>query len=249
MHIEGMTIPDRFPPAPGKNLYAVIGLRTGESRSRLMGLFASKGYVTHANKYQVRNVRPIYDWSDGDVWKAICDNHWDYNSAYDVMARLGVKRSQLRIAPPAMNLGGAEMLGLAARAWPKWFDLVCQRLPGVRQAAHFGKRAAQPIRRLDETWEQCFQRTCIDTAPAWVADRARLVRDRKLSVHYHHSSAPFPEVTDCPLCGGTVRCWRKMTMHIYNGDPFSLKFDFLPYIEPEFFRPGAGTWGGSPAFS
>ena len=35
LDISSMTIPDRFPPNPGRDLYAVIGLRTSESRGRM----------------------------------------------------------------------------------------------------------------------------------------------------------------------------------------------------------------------
>ena len=86
-NIEHTTTPARFPPQEGKQLFAVLGLRTSESRSRMMGLFSSGGYLTRPNKYGTFSCRPIYDWSDGDIWKAIKDNQWDYNDAYDVMAR------------------------------------------------------------------------------------------------------------------------------------------------------------------
>jgi predicted phosphoadenosine phosphosulfate sulfurtransferase len=246
MNIERMTIPQRFPPHEGKNLYAVIGLRVQESRGRLYAIFSSRGYVTKANKCGTFNCRPIYDWYDGDVWKAIHDNHWDYNEAYDVMARLGIKRTELRIAPPTMNIAGVKSLMLSRKAWPKWFELVAARLPGVRAVAEYGVRTVKPMRRLNETWEQCFHRVCINEAPAWIRERAERVEQIYLSKHANHASPPFPDLVPCYICSKNVGCWKALTIYLYGGDPFSQKFGSLAYVEPEFFRPGWGKWDGVP---
>mgnify|MGYP000039889866 CR=1 FL=1 len=34
--------------------------------------------MTKPNKYEVRNARPVYDWSDGDVWRFIQEMKLDY---------------------------------------------------------------------------------------------------------------------------------------------------------------------------
>lgn len=248
--IQGLITEARFPPDKGKNLYAILGLRTGESMLRNMGLLASGNYITkEKNYYGVYYARPIYDWLDGDIWKAIRDNKWDYNSAYDVMHRLGVNRDHLRIAPPTLTEASINTLSVAAKAWPKWFDKVCERLPGVRTAALFGRKAIEPIRRLGETWKECFYRTCIDEAPAWIAERSKKVVDAVLKQHARHSTEEFPEVQRCPRCK-MLSSWKTLAKTMYNGDPFSIKSkEILPYVEPEFFREGAGTWGyGKPTW-
>jgi predicted phosphoadenosine phosphosulfate sulfurtransferase len=245
--IDAMTTAERFPPPPGKQLYSVLGLRVSESKGRLMGLFSSGGYITKPNRHGISLVRPIYDWADGDVWKAHADHGWDYNSAYDAMHRLGVKRSRLRIAPPAQNIMGAPILRVAQQAWPRWFDKLSERLPGVRLGAQFGLRACQPWRRPGETYQECFKRECIDTAPTWIAERAERVATQIVKTHAHHSTRPLPEVGDCPQCTGDLGCWKNLCRIMYGGDPHSLK-THLPYVEPEFFRPGGGTWGGKPSF-
>ena len=247
-NIISMTVPWRFPPAEGKSLYAVIGLRTQESRARLMGMFSSGSYITKPNKFGVRNVRPIYDWKDGDVWKAMQDHGWDYDSAYDVMARFGIPKNNCRIAPPTLTYHGVPLLAMASKAWPQWFDRVEQRLPGVRAAAFYGKRAVQPERRFGETWEQCFWRTCVAEAPQWIAERSNKIAEDYLRRHARHSTDPFPETKMCPRCGGkAIRNWKQMAQVMFGGDPMSLK-THLKYIEPEFFRQGAGVWDGPPAF-
>jgi predicted phosphoadenosine phosphosulfate sulfurtransferase len=249
--ISMMTIPERFPPPEGKGLYAVIGLRTQESRGRLYGLHQSGGYITAPNSMGVRSARPIYDWSDGDVWKAIKDNQWDYNHAYDTLFTMGVRPQMLRVAPPTMNAGGINTLQIAAAAWPRWFERVCTRLPGVRTAAQFGKRVVLPTRQLGETWEQTFQRECVDEAPAWIRERASAVRDMLLSAHGRHSTTKFPDVAPCYTCHNNNGSWKQLCMNLYNGDPFSTKTAHLTkFVEPSVFRPGAPDWfvGGKPTW-
>jgi predicted phosphoadenosine phosphosulfate sulfurtransferase len=251
-NIGAMTTPMRFPPAPGKELFTVMGLRVQESTRRRFGLHTMQRFYTRPRgPYKVRNAWPIYDWTDGDVWLAHRQFGWDYNRAYDTLYKMRVPRAQLRIAPPTMTAHGVGVLAVAARAWPHWFDRVAERLPGVRLATLFGRRAVEPQRRRGETWEDCFYRVCVEDAPAsWIAERALKARDLLVNKHKVHSTMPFPDVKPCLHCtgGASIASWKKLAYAMYNGDPMSLKTDKvgLPYIEPEFFRPGSGTWGGQP---
>lgn len=250
-HIEAMVTPERFPVAEGKTIFDVLGLRVSESRGRLFGIYSSGGYLTQPRKLTgVRKARPIYDWSDSDVWKAIADNKWDYNDAYNILHRLGAPRHDLRIAPPTMNAAGTRVLARARQAWPRWFDKLERRCPGVKTAAQFGIRAVTPQRGKGETWEECFKRTCIEEAPEWIQPRAQRVMERILSAHSRHSTANLPEVNACWQCAGDAGSWKQMATYLYLGDPFAIKTgSILKAVEPEFFREGAGTWGGSPAFA
>ncbi|GAG24817.1 unnamed protein product, partial [marine sediment metagenome] len=63
-NIDAIISKHRFPPAEGKDLFAVLGLRVSESPNRRMGLHSSKGYTTKPNRHGVRAARPIYDWKD-----------------------------------------------------------------------------------------------------------------------------------------------------------------------------------------
>lgn len=242
-HIQGMVTPDRFPPAKGKDLISVIGLRVQESPTRRMAVHKSKGFLTKGNSYGVRYARPIYDWKDGDVWKAIRDNSWDYNSAYDVMNRLGVSCNDLRIAPPTQVAAELDKLSLFASAWPKWFDKVCKRLPGVRTASMFKRFAVEASRKYGESWQDCFNRECVENAPNWIGERALKVANHCVARYRSHSNDPFPDVASCPRCG-RLNSWRTVVKAMYMGDPFSLKQSVIAPVEPEFFRPGSGTWGG-----
>lgn len=247
--IDRMITPERYPVKEDQEIYSVMGLRVSESMGRRMGLASSGGYVTKPNKYGVRYCRPIYDFVDGDIWKSIRDMKWDYNKAYDTMAKLGVPRNSLRIAPPTLAEAGLPTLKLSAKAWPQWFNKVCKRLPGIKAAAYYGKVAVRPHRRHKESWEECFKRECITDAPApWIAERATKVMNEILKRHASHSNTPLPQKNICSRCGSTNSAWARLARHLYNGDPFSMKTHTLPYIEPEFFREGAGTWGGRPSW-
>lgn len=244
LNIRHMIVPDRYPPPAGKMLVSVIGLRGAESSRRLMGIHNSGGYLTKVPQAGTYYARPIYDWQDGDVWRAHKLGSWPYNGAYDVMAKMGVPRHRLRIAPPSLSVNGAAKLQLAAKAWPQWFERVAKRLPGTRAVAQFGARAITPTRQLGESFEDLYQRTCIDEAPQWIADRARRVKEVVVTRHAKHASMPIPESVACRHCTGANVSWKKLTRIMYLGDPLSVATDYLgiPDVDPEFFRPGSGVW-------
>jgi predicted phosphoadenosine phosphosulfate sulfurtransferase len=237
-----------YPTPPDKDIYAVIGIRASESQNRHYSVFSAGGHLTKPNSLGTRNCRPIYDWHDGDVWRAVRDNHWDYNHAYDAMIRFNVPLVKMRIAPPTLNTASVFLLEMARKAWPRWFDRVEDRLPGVKTISQFGARAVLPHRRSGETWHSCYMRECIAEAPApWIAERSTAVMKAMLSAHAHHATTELPEVRPCYTCNGSLGSWRNLTVAMYNGDPFALKTNGIGgnrAMEPEFFRNGAGTWGG-----
>jgi predicted phosphoadenosine phosphosulfate sulfurtransferase len=247
-NIEAIITPESFPPPPGKDLYVVLGLRVQESPNRMMGLYSSGGWITKAHpKWGYRKARPIYDWSDADIWLGHAEFGWDYNKAYDTMLRLGVNRKALRIAPPTMKAAGIAQLQMAQKAWPQWFDKVCERCPGIRTAAQYGRLTVEPRRRLGETWSEAFQRECIDDAPDWISERSSRTRLYVMKRHRAHSTTPFPEVDQCPKCGG-MASWEALAKVCFMGDPFSFHVP-VPPVEPDYFRPGTGTWdGGKPTW-
>lgn len=249
-NITSLITAQKFPPESGKDLIEVVGLRTSESAIRRAGLHSSGGYLTKPTARGTRKARPIYDWADGDVWKAIRDNRWDYNRAYDTMLRLGTPRAQMRIGPPTMSHHSIANLIVGHRGWPQWFDRVAERCPGVRTAAMFGARAVTPIRRLGESWRDCYMRECVREAPAdWIRERSETVAAHWERFHAAHSTSAFPDAVPCGACSNSVGSWKKLALAMYNGNPFSLKMaTFLPFVEPEFFRSGAGTWGGAPTW-
>lgn len=249
LNIQALVTPEKYPPPEGKDLFVLIGLRAKESRNRMFGLYSSGGWLTKKDpKWGYRKARPIYDWDDGDVWKAIQENGWDYNTAYDVLHRFGLPRRELRIAPPTLQSASLKILQYASRAWPQWFDRCASRVPGLGSAAQYGRVAVEPHRKRGEDWEECYHRTCILEAPEWIAARAKRTLEITLKRHAAHSTDPLPQASLCPRCPN-MSSWEQLAKALYMGDPFSLKAKFLPECEPEQFRPGWGTWsGGSPTW-
>lgn len=226
--------PQKYPNPPGKFTVAVVGIRTTESRNRLFAIQSSKGSRSYApDNPNLFNLYPIYDWTEGDVWKAVKDNKWDYNEAYSVLAKMGVTVSRQRLSQIAMTAIGVDNLAIASRAWPKWFDKVCTRLPGIRQVVYYGDRVLRPIRHTTETWEECFYRTCVNNAPKWISDRSTQCAARMLASHAAHSQEPFPEVQPCKAC---KQSWKTLANALYSGDPFHIEIPWLLDVEPKMFR-------------
>lgn len=244
--------PDRYPPKPGHRMVLIIGLRTAESANRVLAIHSAGGFISAPTPTPwgpISKAYPIYDWKDGDVWKAVQDNGWDYNHAYDTFTKMGVARKKQRVAPPTMAFFGMELLRVSALAWPKWFDKVSDRCPGIRSVVNFGVKAIQPMRLKGESWRDCYYRECVDNAPEWIAKRSQKAAEHMIKAHQTHSTSPFPETSNCFQCAATgPGSWRTLGDLMYTGDPYSLKARFLPYIQPGDFRPeDTRLWEDFPA--
>ena len=250
-NIDQLITTKRFPPPEGKDLVVVMGLRVSESVARRMGLASSGGYLTKP-KNGIRYARPIYDWNYSDIWRSVAEWGTDYNRIYDTFHKAKLPTSQQRVSPVTMTPSALKGLVIGAQYYPNWFSKVVRRCDGVRNAVHYGKRAVEPLRRHGETWSQCYQRTCIDTAPDWIAERAVRVRDDVIKKVQRAGLPTLPEVSAAEYgvkgLPQTMQTWKALAKMMYGGDPFSLKVSYLPYMEPEYFRKGAGYWGGKPTW-
>lgn len=244
MNIERLVTRERLDIPEGEKLFLVVGIRASESLRRKFAINTTKGYLTN-EKAGITKARCIYDWEDDDIWKFIHDFQIDYNRDYDVMWRLGIPKRSLRIAPLTMNTAGLGQLSAMAKAYPKWFDKLCVRCKGVRAVVNFGKRACEPLRRQGETWEDCFNRTCVNDAPEWIKKRALMLLEKQQAVLATKTNEAMPQKG-----GHTFNkiSWENICKIAYNGDPFCLKVNNLPYVEPAEFRPGGGSWGGKPTW-
>lgn len=241
-----------FPPPDNGATINVIGMRAEESRTRTMAMFSmsknedhfitfekSKQFLWEDGSPRLGRAYPIYDWKDRDIWLAIKEFNWKYSNSYNQMYRGGWPAKECRTGPIMHNYGSIKKLGWAMRTWPDWFDKVSTRLPGIRTLAKFGNKAVMPVRKLGETWEQCYHRVNITDAPQWIAERAEEAKERFLHAHAGHSVHPFPDVSMCARCND-VGSWRKATLSMYMGD---LNGDSgLPPVPPSFFRDDLASW-------
>lgn len=237
------TSPVRYPVERGKKLVAVIGLRAAESPMRMRGVFKTKGYLTRPNSLGVVNARPIYDWTDADVYKAIAEFGWDYNTAYDVLHAVGLPRSRLRVSSFGITWAAIGSYPKMAKAWPTWAEQLAERLPETVEVAKRGVAALTPTHHNGETWEQTFWRECVREAPAWIAERSQFVAAAIQRSHRHHSSDPFPDLTECELCDpNEPRSWKALATLMYAGDPWGSSR--LRRVHPSEFRQSPLLWSG-----
>lgn len=245
--IDAMTNDVQYPPAPDKRLIAVLGLRAQESLTRMNRIASTRGALTkHPTAYGAYNLAPIYDWTDDDVWKAIGVYKWDYNEAYNHFHRIGVSKTKLRIAPPSMRQG-MDTLKFVLRLWPRWFDVVEARIPGIRTAARYGRHALRPYLLPGETWQDCMMRLIAesDERAPWMAERQRRAVGAQITRHAAHSSAPLPQTaskrcTQCPP--HAPGSWEGLAVTLFNGDPWATNNQSLDPLEPYELRAGAKAW-------
>lgn len=73
---------------------------------------------------------PIYDWSYRDVWKAIYEHDWDYNTYYDAMFQRGIRTRSMRVSSfhHEQSQGALDTL---QEIEPETWERAVQRFPGV----------------------------------------------------------------------------------------------------------------------
>lgn len=251
--ISAINNPVRFPPPPDKDVIVTMGLRAEESRRRMMGVFSQGGWLSGPDKHRSRGALPIYDWREKDVWHAIAEFGWDYPSSYVKLHQAGLPKRANRMGA-FLNPYAASTLPLAAKAFPAFFDKMYARFPGLRSGMGQWERLTRPTRKVGETWEACFWRTCVDEAPEWIALRSEKLAKDIARRHTNNSSGshdrlPFHDTEQCFACGAGRGSWQQMANGAFLGDPFSeTTMTGLPYVQPQDMRPElrgtpAGMWG------
>lgn len=114
----------------------LAGVRCEESPARTKGLTSFKTYK-HATWGKVEDKRsdqytfyPLYDWSVGDVWKAIHDNGWPYCKLYDLMYQHGYKIADMRVSN-VHHETAVRHLQFLQEIEPETWDRITQRISGL----------------------------------------------------------------------------------------------------------------------
>ncbi len=123
---------------------ALTGVRTQESPARFVGCTSDVTYksITWGNKIDTKqnhyNFHPIYDWGYIDVWKAIWDNQWDYNTHYNELFRYGTPIPKMRVSNYHHETA-VHSLFLLQEIEPDTYQKATQRISGLDTAGKMGK--------------------------------------------------------------------------------------------------------------
>ena len=128
----------------GENIAVLGGVRTNESPVRKVGVCWQETYkgetwgAVRNKKKQIYSFYPIYDWTFHDVWKAINDNNWKYNSVYDAQYRYGLPFKDMRISNLTHETA-IKNIYYAQEIEPKTFEKLTQRIGGIDMASKINK--------------------------------------------------------------------------------------------------------------
>lgn len=134
-------IAGEFPDTP--TAY-VAGVRAEESPARFIGLTQDPTYkwVTWGKvldrKKSHYTFYPIYDWTYSDVWKAIHDNKWPYNTIYDDQYRYGMTVRNMRVSN-VHHETSVHSLFYMQEVEPETYEKLTQRIGGIDSAGKLGK--------------------------------------------------------------------------------------------------------------
>lgn len=156
-----ITIPEinglLFPAKEYGNVGVVMGIRASESLTRTRAILNSKTRDdTHIIKFDdgtsqgnIFKIYPVYDWQTSDIWTAPRKFNWDYNTAYDVMDKMGIRPDSQRCAPP---YGEEPMRGLYQfkECFPNIWGKMSMRVEGSATAARYSNTVLYAARKVPE---------------------------------------------------------------------------------------------------
>lgn len=143
----------------------VIGMRAEESPTRRVFMVSNPAYkwVTWSSGGKelgpdgkpFYSFNPIWDWTYRDVWKAINDHGWTYNSYYDKQFQLGVPIRNMRVSSfhHSQAIGSLTTL---QEAEPETWEAAVRRLDGISTFGHIGRMSEQvpSLPYMFRDWEE-----------------------------------------------------------------------------------------------
>lgn len=110
----------------------IVGVRAAESIQRLKNI--AKMNSTGKNITHKRQIFPIYDWSDKDVWLYLKEQNVDIPEIYLYLWQSGVGKGQLRVSQ-FFSIDTARSLVKMNEYYPDLMDRVIRREPNAYLAA------------------------------------------------------------------------------------------------------------------
>lgn len=170
----------------------VVGLRAAESLRRYRAVAQREHDNFLSQDPHAKHIflsKPIYDWSDMDVWTAPKHFGWDYNRAYDVLQAAGVSLTDQRVCPP---YGEEPLRGLwqYAQCWPELWDRMVSRVPGAATAARYSRSPlysfGSRLLREGDPREQIQEAIAL-----WPEESQKLLRERlRKEIAQHQRKQP-----------------------------------------------------------
>lgn len=140
---------------PNVNSCEVLGIRAQESINRLRGVFAGgniHAFINKSNKGQPTTVKPIYDWSEKDIFKFIYEYNIDYCQAYNNQIFNGDK---LRVSTPLHAESSRTALLTLKTNDPVFYDQLMEVFPEVELQVRYFKDAKKSVKdfsKYDRSW-------------------------------------------------------------------------------------------------
>jgi predicted phosphoadenosine phosphosulfate sulfurtransferase len=122
-----------FLPRACKDGITIVGVRTAESVQRLMYM-AQIGQASKSHVTKRRQLFPIYDWKDNDVWLYIKEQGIDIPVSYLHLWQVGAKRPALRISQ-FFSMDTARSLVKLNEYDPSLMERITRREPNAYLAA------------------------------------------------------------------------------------------------------------------
>lgn len=141
-----------------------LGVRADESLKRFLGCVATvnDNYISRATK-QVWTCKPIYDWSEGDVFKYFYDRGIAYCPVYDAQMWAG---TQLRVASTLHERAMPQLFAMKAM-YPIYYQMLCEVMPEVETHFRYYKEMDQEavMHRYPHSWDGIRQYIleCLET--------------------------------------------------------------------------------------
>lgn len=137
----------------------IVGVRASESIQRLQ--YMSKMNMNSGKLTKRRQIFPIYDWRDNDVWLYLKENKVDIPNIYLYLWQAGHTKKQLRVSQ-FFSIDTARSLVKMNEYYPDLMERIIRREPNAYLAAlywdseMFG-RSSKTRRQLEQTEEKDYK--------------------------------------------------------------------------------------------
>ena len=140
----------------------ISGVRTEESPKRFVALTHHETYKGRtygrilSSKINHYTMYPIYDWSYTDVWKAIHDNNWKYNTVYDELYRQGYSIPEMRVSNLHHETALSSLLKVQ-EIEPDTWNRITNKIDGANTIKHIKHASYACPRNLPpmfESWNE-----------------------------------------------------------------------------------------------